>query len=80
VHYGWIRAFIAEISNDITVLDYAYENLANKAIVAGSVPEPATLALLLIGACGVAARRRRLRARADCGPHVPCSALLTRPH
>jgi hypothetical protein len=62
VHYGWIRAFVAETSNDITVLDYAYEDRADTAIAAGAraVPEPAVLSLMLLGACGLTARGRRV--------------------
>jgi hypothetical protein len=66
VHYGWVRLLVEETSNQITIFDYAYDDTPNTAIAAGAgapaVPEPATMALVLIGACGVAARRRRLPA------------------
>ncbi len=65
VHYGWVRLLVEETSNQITIFDYAYEDTPDTAIAAGAgaaaVPEPGTMALVLIGACGLAARRRRLR-------------------
>jgi hypothetical protein len=35
-HYGWVRVEVDSIYNRITVLDYAYEETAGKAIIAGS--------------------------------------------
>jgi MYXO-CTERM domain-containing protein len=40
-----------------TVVDYAYENVANTSITAGTVPAPGAIALL--GLAGLAGRRRR---------------------
>jgi hypothetical protein len=61
VHYGWVQVQVDETSNDITVFDFAYEDRPDTAIAAGAVPEPGTMALMLMAACGLAACRRRFR-------------------
>ena len=64
MHYGWVRLMVDEISNEITIFDYAYEDAADTAIAAGAtraVPEPATMTLILLGASGAALARRRFR-------------------
>ena len=61
-HYGWARVKVDEMSNIITVFDAAYEDAPDTAIAVDQVPEPATAALLLLGAAGVAVRRARRRA------------------
>lgn len=35
-HYGWIRVVWDDITNALTILDFAYESIPNKAIEAGS--------------------------------------------
>ena len=57
-HYGWARVKVDETSNVITVLDAAYEDVADTAIQA-PVPEPGLSVLLLVGAGGMAVRRFR---------------------
>lgn len=57
-HYGWVRLKVDETSNQITVFDAAYEDVANAGIET-PVPEPAFSALLLAGIAGLAARRAR---------------------
>ena len=61
-HYGWARVKVDEMTNVITVFDAAYEDAPDTAIAVDQVPEPATAALLLLGAAGVALRRARRRA------------------
>ena len=60
-HYGWARVKVDEMTNVITVFDAAYEDAPETAIAVDQVPEPATAALVLIGAAGVALRRARRR-------------------
>jgi hypothetical protein len=75
VHFGWVE--IAGVDGTLTLSRYGYECSPNTGILAGAgsvgaacdapatpVPEPATLALLVAGAAGVLALRRRQRARA----------------
>lgn len=58
-HAGWADV---EVSADQIVLHgFAYETTPGKALRAGAVPEPHTLALLAMGAAGMIARRRQLR-------------------
>lgn len=61
-HYGWMRfamgaAGSSGTSMTRTVVDYAYENVANASIEAGAIPAPGAIALL--GLAGFAGRRRR---------------------
>ena len=58
-HYGWVQIDVNDEANEATINGYAYEDVAGAAIHAGTVPEPGSLAMLAIGAAGIAARRRR---------------------
>ena len=71
-HYGWIRLQLEDqgslngppdgASDKITVVDWAWETVADRPIVAGAVvPEPSTLQLLAAGALGVHVFRKRTR-------------------
>lgn len=64
-HYGWLRLVFDPVDQEVQLIDWAYESVADTAIAAGdttSVPLPATLPLaglgvLALGAVGL--RRRR---------------------
>lgn len=58
-HYGWAQvstSFVDPIS--FTLVDWAYESTPNMAIQAGALPEPAPLALVLLGGLFLARRGR----------------------
>jgi len=57
LHYGWARVKVDDTSNIMTVFDAAYDDAPDAAILAPAVPEPAAMALLLLGGIGLAARR-----------------------
>jgi len=60
VHYGWLRisgiAFPGLAS--ATLVDYAWEDAADTGIPAGQIPSPGGVSLLVLGAAGLAMRRR----------------------
>lgn len=78
--YAWINLTVAGNTNpgarQITLLGAAYENTGD-VIAAGAVPEPSTLALVALGSVGLAAYRRRAKAKrvtTDFGAEVPVVA------
>lgn len=62
LHYGWVRFNTTGVGGfPATVVDWAYESTPGVGIIAGTIPEPSTVALgcLALGAVGVSAWRRR---------------------
>jgi len=62
--YGWADVTFTKTGADAymnTLHSYAYEDVANQAIMAGAIPEPSSAALLVAGAAGASALRRRRR-------------------
>jgi hypothetical protein len=61
--FGWADVTLNNLggpNNDgFTLHSYAYENVAGTSIEAGAIPEPSTIALLVTGALGVLALKRR---------------------
>lgn len=70
IHYAWAHfTYDDATTGNITLHDFAYENVANRVILAGDtvgVPEPSGCWLLAMGAAGVLAKRQRRRAAASC--------------
>ena len=74
IHYGWARVSVSKFRFSAALTGYAYETIPDKAIVAGATsgtdddepigsvttytPEPATLAMLAVGAPGLSIWRR----------------------
>lgn len=58
-HYGWINLAVDHKNKSFTVFGWAYESAANTPIHVPVVPEPASLALLAMGAGGIVAWRKR---------------------
>ena len=61
-YYGWIRLSTGQSPDGsfvATLIDWAYETTPEQAILAGAVPEPSSLSLLLAGGAVFAAARRR---------------------
>jgi hypothetical protein len=61
-HFGWVRMTLNSASAPGTLVDFAWENVANTSIQAGAIPEPSTVTLIGVmaaGAIGVRAWRKR---------------------
>lgn len=60
-HYGWFRVSLSTALNaqPRVMVEYAYNDVAGEPIGAGQIPAPGSLALLALGAVGVAGRRRK---------------------
>lgn len=62
IHYAWVH--IRAGGNHGFIDEWAYESTPGTGIVAGAIPEPSTLALLLAGAAGIwTVRKRKFRAQ-----------------
>ena len=61
VHYGWVRISNPFNGTGGTIMDFAYETEPGVGIFAGAgtIPEPATAALLTVGGLLLALRRKR---------------------
>lgn len=59
-NYGWAQfTYDNGASQSLTLTSFAYETTPNTAITIQPVPEPTTLGLMVSGAAGIAALRRR---------------------
>lgn len=60
--YGWLQLSVG--AGSINFINAAYQNTAGTAIAAGAIPEPSSLAMLALGAAGIAGLMVNKRRRA----------------
>ena len=60
-HYGWIRLTVGGAGNGGVIHDWAYNSIPGQPILAGQVPEPGMISLLVLGAVTIAWRHLRRR-------------------
>ncbi len=60
LYYGWVHIQNFGGSNWGQISDWAYETIPNTPILAGQVPEPSTLSLLLVSGAAFCLVRKRL--------------------
>jgi len=58
MHYGWIDLWVAPDNPYAEIYGWAYETDPGVSIIAGAIPEPATILLLLGGVVAVVVSRR----------------------
>lgn len=61
IHYGWINLMIGNDGPYGEIYSWAYESTPNTPIMAGAIPEPSTLLLLLTGGIGLLSLKRSSR-------------------
>jgi len=62
LYYGWIEMSIEpDMPNPMTIHSWAYNSVPGEGLVAGVVPEPSSIALLLCGGLAVIGMHRRKR-------------------
>jgi hypothetical protein len=75
-NYGWAEISI-DANADVTLSRFAYDTVVNEQILAGqtsSVPEPSSAALLVLGAAGMAAYRKRRNKTTESQPETTTAA------
>lgn len=64
INYGWANyTYNNGATHNLVLNNFAYENTANTAILAGAVPEPSSLLLLAAGGAGTLLAKRRRKAK-----------------
>ena len=60
-HYGWINVSVADYGPYAEIHGWAYESTPGMGLIAGAIPEPSTLLLLLVGAASLILRKGGIR-------------------
>ncbi len=62
-HYGWIDMYVSDLGPGALVYGWAYESNPNTSIIAGVVPEPSTMILVVTGSLALLYSGARKRNR-----------------
>jgi hypothetical protein len=57
-NYGWVQMSVADQVTSATVHDFAYDSISGNSILAGAIPEPTTLSLLIGGLLAITLRKK----------------------
>jgi hypothetical protein len=49
IHYGWIDMYVSDLAPGAVIYGWGYESTPGMSIIAGAVPEPSTIVLMLTG-------------------------------
>ena len=68
-NYGWVQMSVEDQVTSATVHDFAYEGISGDSIIAGAIPEPTTLSLLIGGLLVITIRNKKHNNRLQSTSH-----------
>jgi hypothetical protein len=61
-HYGWIDVYVSELAPGALIYGWGYESTPGMSIIAGAVPEPSSILLIMTGSLALLLSRAKKKA------------------